>query len=256
MSEPVAQPAEALRARPRKSRVTKPLALLALSVALAAPLALVAVDGVAHAPQAQAAVAPVEAPAASPQEFAVASELNNSASEERLQFSATSAGEIEEAKAEEERVAADAAASTVSGVSGQAASAGELSAASFAPAPAGNYGSAIADLAVQYVGVPYVFAGSDPSGWDCSGFTKWVVQQVTGVTLPHGTNSQAALMTWIPASEAQPGDFWFRPNYDGSDGYGHVGIYLGDGLIVHAPQEGEYTRIQTPWTEGVFYRFN
>lgn len=247
MSEPVAQPALPLRTRPRKRRATKPLALLALTVALAAPLAMVTVDGVSRAPQAQAASAGTEplAAAVAPQEFAVASELSGTAADERVALSATSATEIEA-----QRVAAEAqqAASRLTvGVDGQIAAAG----ATVGFAPAGDYGSAIANLASQYTGVPYVFGGSDPSGWDCSGFVKWVVQQQTGITLPHGATGQANAMYAVSASEAQPGDFWFRGS---PGGYYHVAIYLGDGMIVHAVDYGIPTKIESIYGSGDFYR--
>ncbi len=220
----------------------RPMAVLSLAVVLAAPLTLVAVEGYANAPQpGTQALAAIDSQL-QPQEFAVASELTGVEASERSLLSATSATELADQKVEAERLERIA-----SATNGQVASASLSS--------MGASGSQIADLALQYTGVPYIFGGATPGGWDCSGFTKWVVQQVTGVTLPHGTNSQADLMTWIPASEAQPGDFWFRSNYDGSPGYGHVGIYLGNGMIVHSPQEGEYTRVQSIYASGDFYRF-
>lgn len=112
----------------------------------------------------------------------------------------------------------------------------------------------IVDKAIQYLGYPYAWAGAHPStGFDCSGYIKWVVQQATGKTLYHGASQQAAAMTRIPASQAVPGDFWFR----GSPGsYGHVGVYMGNNRIAHSPDYGRLTSIQTIWTSGDFYRFN
>lgn len=113
---------------------------------------------------------------------------------------------------------------------------------------------AIAESAIEYLGYPYAWAGAHPStGFDCSGYIKWVVQQATGKTLYHGASQQAAAMTRIPASQAVPGDFWFR----GSPGsYGHVGVYMGNNRIAHSPDYGRLTSIQTIWTSGDFYRFN
>lgn len=112
----------------------------------------------------------------------------------------------------------------------------------------------IVDTTIQYLGYPYAWAGAHPStGFDCSGYIKWVVQQATGKTLYHGATQQAAAMTRIPASQAVPGDFWFR----GSPGsYGHVGVYMGNNRIAHSPDYGRLTSIQTIWTSGDFYRFN
>jgi cell wall-associated NlpC family hydrolase len=82
-------------------------------------------------------------------------------------------------------------------------------------------------VAKKYVGVPYVFGGSDPSGFDCSGFTMYVYAQF-GVALPHSAGRQSSGGTRIPASAALPGDLVFM------DGSGHVGIYLGGNMMIDA----------------------
>lgn len=79
---------------------------------------------------------------------------------------------------------------------------------------------------------PYVFGGTTPSGFDCSGFTSYVFQEL-GVTLPRTSEEQFSGGKPIPLEEVQPGDLLF---YDalGKGRVSHVAIYMGDGVIVHA----------------------
>ncbi|MEE6281418.1 C40 family peptidase [Georgenia sunbinii] len=93
-----------------------------------------------------------------------------------------------------------------------------------APAPAAS-GNAIVDIAFRYVGTPYVWGGSSPSGFDCSGFTWYVFQQL-GIDIPRGSSAQRNAGTVVSASEAQPGDLVWWP--------GHVGIYTGNGNHIAA----------------------
>jgi peptidoglycan DL-endopeptidase CwlO len=85
-------------------------------------------------------------------------------------------------------------------------------------------------VAQQYLGVPYVYGGSSPSGFDCSGFTMYCYAQI-GIGLAHNAAAQQASVAAV--SSPQPGDlvFFGYPAY-------HVGIYVGGGSMIHAPHTG------------------
>ncbi|MCM3569504.1 C40 family peptidase [Neobacillus mesonae] len=114
------------------------------------------------------------------------------------------------------------------------------------PAPAKKVtssGSASAgsviSIAKQYLGVPYVWGGTTPRGFDCSGFVQYVYRQA-GVSLPRVSRDQQRVGTSVPLSQVQPGDLVFR----GNPAY-HVGIYIGGGKYIHAPQTGDVVKIAT-----------
>jgi peptidoglycan DL-endopeptidase CwlO len=109
--------------------------------------------------------------------------------------------------------------------------------------------SAVYQRALQYRGVPYVFGGADPSGFDCSGFIMFVYAQF-GVSLAHSVHQQDAVGTQISQADAQPGDVVVF-NDDSHDGF-----YAGNGMILHAPYEGASVRLQPLWSSDVhFVRF-
>ena len=91
--------------------------------------------------------------------------------------------------------------------------------------PASARESEVVAEALKYVGAPYVYGGTTPAGWDCSGFTMYVFGRL-GVNLPHASSAQASVGVAVPADQARPGDLMVKP--------GHVGIYLGNGMMVHA----------------------
>ncbi|MDD7504875.1 MAG: NlpC/P60 family protein [Actinomycetaceae bacterium] len=94
----------------------------------------------------------------------------------------------------------------------------------------GTLGSKIVAIARQYQGVPYVWGGSTPAGFDCSGFTSYVYAQV-GISLPRTDAGQRGAGTVVPASQAQPGDLMWWP--------GHVAIYTGNGMHIAAHRPGK-----------------
>lgn len=97
--------------------------------------------------------------------------------------------------------------------------------------------NAVIANAKQYLGVPYVWGGSTPSGFDCSGFVSYVYRSV-GISLPRTSSAQQNVGTRISLNQLQPGDLVFR----GSPAY-HVGIYIGGGQYIHAPQTGDVVKI-------------
>jgi peptidoglycan DL-endopeptidase CwlO len=103
--------------------------------------------------------------------------------------------------------------------------------------PAAKYGGVVS-IALQYLGVPYVWGGASPSGFDCSGFVMYVFSQI-GVSLPHHAASQYGYGVPVSRDQLQPGDLVFF------DGLGHVGIYIGSGQFVHAPHTGDVVKISS-----------
>ena len=91
-------------------------------------------------------------------------------------------------------------------------------------------------IAEGELGVPYVWGGASPAGFDCSGLTMWVYAQL-GIHLDHFTGSQWNAGPHVPRDQLEPGDLvFFEP------GIGHVGIYIGNGLFIDAPHTGRSCR--------------
>jgi soluble lytic murein transglycosylase-like protein len=135
---------------------------------------------------------------------------------------------------------------TSSDWAGVAASSGLLgSSPNDAGAPGTASGSGVVADAQKYLGVPYRWGGTDPStGLDCSGLTQRVYADV-GITLPRTAAQQATAGTAVASvADAQPGDLVFFDYSSSRPGVDHVGIYLGDGQMIAAPQEGESVSIQ------------
>jgi peptidoglycan DL-endopeptidase CwlO len=104
---------------------------------------------------------------------------------------------------------------------------------------------AVVQVAEQYQGVPYVYGGSTPAGFDCSGFTAYVYAQF-GVALPHSSAAQGRLPQISPDA-AVPGDLIIF------DGGSHVGIYLGGDMMIHAPYAGRTVSIQQIYSTNHYF---
>jgi len=99
---------------------------------------------------------------------------------------------------------------------------------------------AIRQAVKQTQKTPYVFSGSTPAGWDCSGMVRWIYEQA-GITLPHSADEQAHLGTRV--SQPKYGDIVVFA-YAGRTDFYHAAIYLGQGLILNANREYGTTVIE------------
>jgi len=94
-------------------------------------------------------------------------------------------------------------------------------------------GQQIVEYAKKYLGCKYVYGGSGPSTFDCSGFTMYVLKNF-GVKLSHSATAQSKVGTYVSKEDLQVGDLVFFTDYETGDGIGHCGIYIGDGNFIHA----------------------
>jgi len=106
------------------------------------------------------------------------------------------------------------------------------------PAPPPARYTGVVGIAMQYLGVPYVWGGMSPAGFDCSGFISYVYGQV-GVSLPHHAASQYGYGVAVSRDQLAPGDLVFF------DGLGHVGMYIGGGQFIHSPHTGDVVKISS-----------
>jgi cell wall-associated NlpC family hydrolase len=107
----------------------------------------------------------------------------------------------------------------------------------FVSVPEPTLGERAATIAVKAVGVPYRWGGSSPaSGFDCSGLVYWAYGRL-GIEVPHSSYGLYDLGRRIKRSQLEPGDVLFF------SGLGHVGLYLGEGRMVHAPHSGRRVEV-------------
>ncbi len=218
--------------------------VMAVATGLVATLALpgYAVDPAANADGLDAASAQAELRAAGAQEIDI--EATTAQTVVRDVFTATSMEELEAARAAEAAAVAAAAAAER-----RAQLAAAPAAAAYSGPTVGDYLAnpaypsfsldGIVAVGQQYLGTPYRFGGSDPSGFDCSGFVQFVYAQF-GVSLPHSVTGQDAAGTRIAREAALPGDLVIMP--------GHNGIYMGNGMIMDSPKPGDQVKIRPIWT--------
>jgi cell wall-associated NlpC family hydrolase len=110
-----------------------------------------------------------------------------------------------------------------------------------------NVHGGVVGVAMRYLGVPYVWGGSTPRGFDCSGLVMYAFAQI-GISMPHSSYAQFAMGTPVSISQLQPGDLVFFA------GASHVGIYIGGGQFIHAPHTGDVVKISslTGWYSSEF----
>ena len=113
--------------------------------------------------------------------------------------------------------------------------------ARFVPPPPPPEPPSLAERAVRLarsqLGVPYVWGGASPAGFDCSGLVSWVYGRL-GIDLPHNAAALYGVGRPVPLSSLRPGDLVFF------GGLGHVGLYVGSGRMIHAPQSGRSVEIE------------
>ena len=98
---------------------------------------------------------------------------------------------------------------------------------------------AVIEYAAQFLGTPYVYGGSTPSGFDCSGFTSYVFKNTVG-SIPRVAQSQFDATTRVSREELLPGDLVFFGSSASS--ISHVGIYVGDDQFIHSPHTGDVVK--------------
>lgn len=136
-----------------------------------------------------------------------------------------------------QRAAAEAAAATKQSSSGGT---------KYVPPSGTGGGAAIVSAAYQYLGVPYVWGGTSSSGVDCSGLVL-LAHKAIGVNLAHYSGSQGSGGVAVSRADAQPGDVVCYS--------GHVGIYIGNGQMIHAPQTGDVVKIVNVYGSPWFRRY-
>ncbi|WP_129789602.1 C40 family peptidase [Promicromonospora panici] len=148
------------------------------------------------------------------------------------------------ARAEAEAAAAAEAAAQAAAEAEAAAEVEATAAVEEVSAEASDLGQQAVNLALEYVGVPYVWGGASPSGFDCSGLIQYVYGQL-GLDLPHSSSALSTSGYQVSAADAQPGDIVWTP--------GHVSLYAGNGMVVEASQEGVPVRYTEMWQSNPVY---
>jgi peptidoglycan DL-endopeptidase CwlO len=164
---------------------------------------------------------------------------------QRRQLLSSIRGEIarlKQAEAARQLQLATEARARLSGATAQTASQPVVGASASTPegstvAPPNTHGGVVG-IAMRYLGVPYVWGGASPRGFDCSGLVMYVFAQI-GVSLPHSSYAQFGMGTPVSINQLQPGDIVFFA------GASHEGIYIGGGQFIHAPHTGTVVQISS-----------
>ena len=230
-----------------------PTARAAALAAQNAPIE-VGADVIADADTLAVSEVTVEAPGPSEEELAAqaAAEAQAEAEQAAAQAAAQAQAQAEQAAAQAQaEQAAQAEAEQAQEAPVQAAPAvsteddtAEATAVSAPAAVPQGVGSGAVAIGSNYLGTPYVWGGGGPGGFDCSGFVSYVYAQM-GISLPHQSGDILNSGTVISASEARPGDILWWP--------GHVGIYAGDGQVLHSTP-GPGVSITNIWGSPTYLR--
>lgn len=110
--------------------------------------------------------------------------------------------------------------------------------------------------AEKYLGYPYVWGGSSPStSFDCSGFVSWVVNHSIGNVGRQTANGLLGKCNYVSPDQAKPGDLIFFQGTYNTSGASHVGIYVGNGMMIHCGNPIQYASIETKYWKQHFYCF-
>ena len=186
-----------------------------------------------------------EAPGPSEEELAAQAAAEQAAEQAAAEQAAAEQAQAEQAAAEqaqaEQAAAEQAQAAPAVSTEDEAAESTAVPASSAVPQGVGSDAVAIGS---NYLGTPYAWGGGAPGGFDCSGFVSYVYAQM-GISLPHQSGDILNSGTVISASEARPGDILWWP--------GHVGIYAGDGQVLHSTP-GPGVSITNIWGSPTYLR--
>ncbi len=111
-------------------------------------------------------------------------------------------------------------------------------------------GYAAVEVAKQFLGVPYVYGGTSPSGFDCSGLMQYVYKQL-GYSLNRVASAQMTNGVYISRENLAPGDLVGFYSSPGSGYVSHIGMYVGDGMMIHAPHTGDVVKYAS--IDGSYY---
>ncbi|MET9395904.1 NlpC/P60 family protein [Streptomyces sp. NPDC006624] len=167
---------------------------------------------------------------------------------EKQEEAARKAAELARQQAAQQQAQEEAARQQESDTSTTAPESGSSTSPSAPTAPADSSYATKAEKALAFaraqIGKPYVWGAVGPGSYDCSGLTQ-AAWKAAGVTLPRTTYDQVDAGTTVPLSQALPGDLVFF-----YDDLSHVGIYIGNGMMIHAPKPGTYVREESIYYDG------
>ncbi|MET9680306.1 C40 family peptidase [Streptomyces coeruleorubidus] len=167
---------------------------------------------------------------------------------EKQQEAARKAAELARQQAAQQQAQEEAAQQQESGSSSSSGSSSGSGSSSSSTAPADSSYATKAEKALAFaraqIGKPYVWGAVGPGSYDCSGLTQ-AAWKAAGVTLPRTTYDQVDAGTTVSLTDARPGDLVFF-----YDDITHVGIYIGNGMMIHAPKPGTYVREESIYYDG------
>ncbi len=147
--------------------------------------------------------------------------------------------DMEEQLAEQERIRAEQAAAAAAAA---AVAAGDNS--WYGDGAGTASGQEIVDYAMQFLGIPYVYGGTSPSGFDCSGLVYYCYRHF-GYKVNRTATAQSYNGVYVSSTELQAGDLVFFTPSSGGSNIGHIGIYIGNGNFIHAPHTGDVVKISS-----------